>query len=335
MDERKMRVLDAIINSYIHTNQPVGSRTISKEYDLGVSSATIRNEMADLEDLGYLIKPHTSAGRIPSDKAFRYYVDEIINNRSRNAKLDFPVDWSFVKEARTPKETYRRAARLLADTTKLTSYVISPRKQDKKIKFIEILSLAERIYLLLIIGNKGEVSKTIIKAKQSICQKDLSMISNFLNKEFENASAGDLQSRKFILFDEIAEYKNFIGEAIKAIRRFYEDLNSVEVFFDGITNILTYDEYRDLNKAKEFMKFFDDRENLLDIVIDSINDDYEILIGSENNHEIMKSSTLINFSFGSPMGQIGIVGPVRLDYPKLIKIVSGFAQVLTDIIDDI
>lgn len=334
MDDRKLQILKAIVDSYIHTNQPVGSRTLSKEYDLGVSSATIRNEMADLEDLGYLNKTHTSSGRIPSDKAFRYFVDEILSDFDFNDDVDYYLSKDLIGNFNSKSELYKNTAKLLADTTKLCSYIVTPKKEDKAIKYIELLSISENVALLLIIGNKGEVEKTLIKTKEKVSEETLDNISASLNRQLAGVELSSLDEVKLILKGEMINHEDFIKEVLLSCKNFYKKVTSVDVYYDGISNMLIYDEFQDIDRAFEFMKFLDDKNNFLDIVLNSIESDYEVVIGSENPNEIMKQSTLINFGFGSSFGQIGIVGPVRLNYPKLINMISGFAKSLSDIVDD-
>ena len=333
MDDRKLQILKAIVDSYIHTNQPVGSRTISKAYDLGVSSATIRNEMADLENLGYLNKTHTSSGRIPSDKAFRYFVDEILNGLDFK-DVNYNLSKDLIGDYNSQSELYKKTAKLLADTTKLTSYIVTPKKEDKAIKYIQLFSISENVALLLIIGNKGEVEKTLIKTKETVSEETLNKISESLNKQLSGVELSSLDEVKLILRGEMINHEDFIKEVLASCRSFYKKVKSVDVYYDGISNMLIYDEFQDFDKAFEIMKFLDDKDNFLDVILNSIDSDYEIVIGSENPYEIMKQSTLINFSFGSSFGQIGIVGPVRLNYPKLINMISGFAKSLSDIVDD-
>lgn len=331
MDKRKIDILDAIIDSYIDIPTPVGSRTISKDFNLGISSATIRNEMADLEDLGYLNKPHTSAGRIPSDKAYRFYVDhlqkkDLINYESEDG---FNV---LIKDVKSLDELFRNTARLLADVTNCTSFVISSKKPDTKIKFIELISLDSKTVLLLIVGNKGVVEKEIISLEKPISDEDLKIISENLNKEMMEIDFDKVSSLKVMLTGDMVYFRDFISEVIKRASSFNQKISEIKLYYDGLANILNYEEYWDVSKARELISYIENEDSILNMLNNmkyEENTDVEVLIGSENTDEIMKSNSIIRSTFRpefSGIGQIGIIGPTRMDYKKHIKTVKTFSD---------
>lgn len=341
MDKRKAEILDAIINSYIDLPMPVGSRTISKEFDLGVSPATIRNEMADLEDLGYLNKPHTSAGRIPSDKAYRFYVDQI--QQVKNLKLDVDQDLqkALFNKVNGLDDLFKNAAKMLADITNCTSYVISSKKPDTKIKFIELIGLVDYTVLLLIVGNKGVVEKEIINLDYIIPESDLKMISENLNKEIMGIDFEEVDRLKVTLTGDMAYHKEFISEIINRTSLFNQKISEVSLFYDGLTNILSYEEYWEVEKAREFMNFIESKSSILtmltDLEIDN-NIDVEVIVGSENIDKIMENNSIIRSTFrpkNRQIGQIGILGPMRMNYKKNIENVKIFSDNLAFAIDEI
>ena len=340
MDKRKVEILDAIINSYIDLPTPVGSRTISKDLNLGVSSATIRNEMADLEDLGYLNKPHTSAGRIPSDKAYRFYVDKIQSLQNPKTQIDENLKKMLFENVVNIDDLFRNAAKLLADLTSCTSYVISSKKPDTKIKFIELISLDDYTVLLLIVGNKGVVEKEIITLDYAISEEELKKISESLNKEMMGIDFDELSGLKVMLTGEMTYYKDFISDVIKRASSFNQRISEVRLYYDGLTNILNYEEYWDINKAREFMNFVENKDSILQMLKNLGNrneTDVEVIIGSENTNEIMKRNSIIRTTYkakNNQIGQIGIIGPVRMDYKKHIVTVKAFSENLAAALDE-
>lgn len=341
MEKRKIEILDAIINSYINLPNPVGSRTISKDFDLGVSSATIRNEMADLEDLGYLNKPHTSAGRIPSDKAYRFYVDKIQSKKKPYKEINSDLQKLLFENVTDLDDLFKNTARLLAEITSCTSYVVSSKKPDTKIKFIELISLNEYNVLLLIVGNKGVVKKEIIVLDYKISEESVKMISEELNKEMMNIDFEEINGLKVTLTGDMTYYKDFISEVIKRASSFNQKISEVSLYYDGLTNILNYQEYWNIEKAREFMSFIEDKEAILKMLkgLEDNRDSYdvEVIIGKENRDELMKQNSMIRALYkpkNNRFGQIGIIGPVRMDYEKHIKTVKEFSINLAYAIDE-
>ena len=331
MDKRKIDILDAIINSYIDIPTPVGSRTISKDFNLGISSATIRNEMADLEDLGYLNKPHTSAGRIPSDKAYRFYVDNLQKAYNENIE-DTELQKLMFKDVNSLDDVFRNTAKLLADVTNCTSFVISSKKPDTKIKFIELIGLDSKTVLLLIVGNKGVVEKEIMSLDKPISDEDLKMISENLNKEMMEIDFDKISGLKVMLTGDMVNFRDFISKVIKRASSFNQRISEIKLYYDGLANILNYEEYWDINKARELMSFIENEDSILNVLNNTENKDntdVEVLIGSENTNEIMKGNSIVRSIYRpeiSGIGQIGIIGPTRMDYKKHIKTVKTFSD---------
>lgn len=339
MDKRKEDILDAIIRSYINLPEPVGSRTISKDYNLGVSSATIRNDMADLEDLGYLNKPHASAGRIPSDKAYRFYVDNIGNSIVNKEEINKELQKLFFKDALNLDDLFRNAARLLAEITDCTAYVISSIKADTKIKCINLVALDEMTALLLIIGNKGVVEKEIISVDFYVNEEILFKISACLNEVLSGMDFDKVSSLKIRLNGEMTQYREFISEIIRRASIFNQRISEVKFYYDGLSNILNYEEYWDIEKAREFMNFVEDEDLVIKMLIDGVNDNgegVEVIIGSENRDQIMKGNSIIRSTYKADSlgpGQIGIIGPMRMDYESHINTIKTFSDNLTVAID--
>lgn len=340
MDSRKVQILNAIISSYIDLPIPVGSRTLSKEFDLGVSSATIRNEMADLEDLGYLNKPHQSAGRIPSDKAFRFYVDELSSHLlwDDNSPLAQELK-ERLQESRNISELFTDATHLLAQTTNCMAYLIAPRKPDTEIKRVNLIALGDATILLLIIGNKGIVEKHLLNIDKFISEEELALVESKLNEELSGLDFDKIEGLKIMLSGQMIAYSDFISQVIKRASKFNHRISSVEVYYDGITNVLNFEEYRDLDKARELMTFLEDKQSLFEMLNRNHSSaDLEVVIGCENDAPIMQGNSLIRSVYRPRAyleGSLGIIGPVRMDYNRLIQHVKLFSDTVAALIDEL
>lgn len=340
LDERKLKVLYAIINGYISSAEPIGSRTISKHCDLGVSSATIRNEMSDLEELGYLSKPHSSAGRVPSDKAYRLYVDELLKweKSQLDINLNNQIKEILAREQWEIEELIQNSAKLLSAITSYTSLVASPKMKASRVKHIQLVPIDDLGILMVMICDTGIVKNSIYKPEEPISLGQLNLISNFLNHKFRGLSIDEiLMQLDNDDFNEIYELRNIMIDLIPIINSSIEDLVSVDLYSEGITKILNFPEYRDIDKAKEFISFVEDKDLILDILSNtSTSNDIDIIIGSENIYAPIKDISIITATYkirGKTIGKVGLVGPTRMDYLNLIKTIKGFSANITEILN--
>lgn len=338
LDERKLRVLHAIINSYIDTAEPIGSRTISKQYDLGVSSATIRNEMSDLEDLGYLNKPHSSAGRIPSDKAYRLYVNEILKNK--NHKIDLrkkeEIKKILVSQSMEIDQLIQNAAKILSTLTSYTALAISAQLKDDKIKHIQLIPIDTRQILLVLVTTSGVVKNSIFRLNMDVPEDQIITLSNLLNDKLRGASLSQLNDHIFSsIIREMYDYKEVIDNIVPIISKSMEEIGAVDLYSDGVTKILNFPEYKDLEKAKSFISFIEDKDMVMTILGNNpISKDIEITIGNENTHEAIKDCSIITTTYkigDRTIGKIGIIGPTRMDYLKLVDTLHLFSANINEI----
>lgn len=341
LDERKLKVLNAIINSYIISAEPIGSRTISKKYDLGVSSATIRNEMSDLEDLGYLNKPYTSSGRVPSDKAYRLYVDTLINQikskNSLNNNIRIKVKKHLLKEVREIDQLIQNAAKILSGITSYTALALAPQFKQSTLRHIQLISIDNNKVLVVIVSDSGMVKNTIFRVENKVSEEQLSIISNFLNDKLKGLTLEEMSNEiDTVVFKEIYEFKNIIKNIIPIINQSMEEMESVELYADGITNIFNFPEYSDLAKAKTFLSFIEDKDSVANMMLNNTFKDFEISIGNENICEEIKDCSLITATYklnGKTIGKIGVIGPTRMDYITVISAVKLLSINLNEIID--
>jgi heat-inducible transcriptional repressor len=340
LDNRKLRILYAIINSYILSAEPIGSRTITKQYDLGVSSATIRNEMSDLEELGYLNKPYSSSGRVPSDKAYRLYVDEILKNKKYNIDLGKKnkIKKILISESREIEQLLQNSAKVLSAITSYTALAISPSLNGAKIKHIQLIPIDEMQLLMVLISDTGAVKNSIFRLNKAIPEEQVNTISNYLNHRLKGLSIDEIgEELSEGIMREIYEYKATIDKIIPIINQSMEDIDNVDLYSDGITKILNFPEYKDLEKAKSFISFIEDKDLVLDLLLNNpVSQDIEITIGNENIYDSIKDCSLITTTYklgDKTLGKIGIIGPTRMDYFNLINILQLFSVNITEIID--
>lgn len=336
LDERKMKILQAIIRNYLETGEPVGSRTISKYTDLNLSSATIRNEMADLEELGYILQPHTSAGRIPSDKGYRLYVDKMMEEKEREI--------GEMKEMLLEKEDkmdnlLKQVAKVLATNTNYATMITAPQIHRNKLKFIQ-LSKVDIHQLLAVIVVEGNVIKnTMLSIEQELDEETLLKLNILLNTHLNGLSLEEinlgmisaLKQQAGIHSDIVSDVIDAVAEAIRA----EEDL---QIYTSGTNNILKYPELADKQKASELINTFEEKKMLNELVQDSLSDEsstgIQVYIGDETPVQSMKDCSVVTATYEleeGMKGTIGIIGPKRMDYDKVVDTLKTMMHQLDDL----
>lgn len=340
LDERKLKVLYAIINSYIISAEPIGSRTLSKHYDIGVSPATIRNEMSDLEELGLLNKPHSSAGRVPSDKAYRLYVDSLLNlnNISIDEEKKQKVKSILFSESQEVDQLLQTSARVLSEITNYTALVISPHLENSRIKHIQLLQVSSNQILLVIVNNSDIIKSTIFKVDSPTSSNQLNTISNFLNEKLNGLPLNKLKNvLNMGLLDELYEYKDLLNKVIPVLNESVYEAEDVELYYEGVARLLNYPEYKDINKAKTILSFIEDKDKVLEILLkENLGNEIQIVIGEENVYDQLKESSIVTATYsidGKTIGKIGLLGPTRMDYYNLINTLRLFSVNISEILE--
>lgn len=338
IDDRKIRILQAIINDYIRTGDPVGSRTIAKNYSLGIGSATIRNEMADLEDMGYLEQPHASAGRIPSSKGYRLYVDRLMDNQRLTVEEDLKIKQYIIDSAMLEVDKIvKQTSSLLSELTKLTCVIETPSVKKSFIKSIQLIKVDEHNLVSVFLTDTGLIKNHIMKLNGRVPEMEtLIRINQVINNRLVNLSIEEINLEVINnLKKDLGEYEEIFNAILPIL---YETLNaadSSEVFMEGTTNIFNYPEYNDIDKAKQMLSLFDDKESLMDLF--NPQDDITISIGDENYKPQAKECSIISaeYSFRDrPIGKIGLIGPRRINYSKVIAIMSEVIKELNNILNN-
>ena len=336
LSERKVKILQAIIRNYLETGEPVGSRTISKYTDLNLSSATIRNEMSDLEEMGYILQPHTSAGRIPSDKGYRLYVDTMMEQKDREIEEMKEV---MVQKEDKMDQLLKQGAKLLAVNTNYASMITTPTIHTNKLKFIQ-LSRVDVNQLLAVVVVEGNVIKNnIIHTAEELDDETLLKLNILLNTHLnglalEEINLGMISSLK----QQAGIHSEIVADVIDAIAESIHAEEDLEVYTSGANNIFRYPELADQQKASSIINTFEEKQLLTELVQENLSDDnntgIQVYIGEETPIQSMKDCSVVTatYELGEGMrGTIGIIGPKRMDYDKVI----GTLKTITHQLDDL
>jgi heat-inducible transcriptional repressor len=326
LSERKLKILQAIIADFIRTAEPVGSRTLSKNYDLGISPATIRNEMSDLEELGYLSHPHTSSGRVPSEKAYRLYVDEMMNKRELTEDEKNSIAVGLRSNMDELEGIVQRAAHILSEITNLTAFAMTPGKEQDTLKYINLLPVDEHTVVLMLVSESGKVSNTAVKMRTPASPENLELLAKTMTYTYRGKTLSEALTLDIIKTlnndsEAMAMLENTIAPSFM---KTLEDMLNVNLYMDGLTNIFSIPEYNDLDKAKMFMEMLNKKEDFTRTLINRDNG-VIITIGNENQDEYMHDCSLITATYhidGKLMGKIGVIGPTRMRYGEVTSVVE-------------
>ena len=338
LDERKLKILQAIIRTYLETGEPVGSRTISKYSDLNLSSATIRNEMSDLEEMGYILQPHTSAGRIPSDKGYRLYVDTMLEAKESEVNS---LREELEEKAGKIDDVLQQAAKFLATNTNYATMVSGPRYQTKRVKFIQITSVDEEHLLAVIVLDNNAVKNQMIRIEESIPDEMIVKLNFILNTTLNGLDVLEMNLAVIQqIKEQMGEHTQVIDSVLEIIGKTLVEQEDLEVYTSGATNILRYPELSDKSKAAEILNAFEEKQVMhhwLGLPEKGRGDDthdIQVYIGDETQVDSMKDCSMVTATYQiqeGVYGKIGIVGPKRMDYDKVVGTLNSLMSQLDDI----
>ena len=333
MDEREMRILQAIIDDYILTGVPVGSRTISKKYETGLSSATIRNEMSDLEELGFLDQPHVSAGRIPSAKAYRLYVDSLLQSGVIPDDSAESVLGHFSGRIHQMEDVIDHAARVLSSLTQYTAVVLSPKGMEPKLQTIQLVQISMGSALVVIVTDQGVIRDSVIRISPDVDGDTLYAISRTLTNELRGCTL----SEACRLLPELIRRMEGNDEVLRGLYGYFTEgqqtPRSTHVAIGGTSNMLNYPEYSDVDKARNFLSLMETRDKLAEIVRGNGELAFTVRIGPETGVPEMADCSIVTASYstrGGQQGTIGVIGPTRMRYSRVISILNMMGHQLTD-----
>lgn len=337
IDDRKIKILQAIINDYIRTGEPVGSRTIAKNYKFGVGSATIRNEMADLEDMGYLEQPHASAGRIPSSKGYRLYVDSLMEARGLSPEETLKIKTYLMDSAMLEVDKIvKQTTALLSELTNLTCVIEAPSVKRSFIKSIQLIRVDEYNMVSIFLTDTGLIKNHTMKIKSGVPDaKVLDTINEVVNRRLAGLSMQQINLEVINnLKKDLGPYEEIFDALLPLLYDALHAADLSEVYMEGTTNIFNYPEYNDIDKAKKMLSMFNDKNSVLGLIDPS--KEITIKIGDENKPEASECSIISAEYFikDTPCGKIGLIGPRRIDYSRIISILSTVLQELNYILNN-
>lgn len=333
LSERQLQILQAVINDYVQNAEPVGSRSISKKYNLGVSPATIRNEMADLEEMGYLTHPHTSAGRIPSDKAYRLYVNNLMEKRSLSLQEQESIAARLQADRDEFNATIRHAAELLSEITHLASFAMTPAINHDTLNFVKLLPVDERTVIMMIVAESGNINNTTLRVNVPYTAETLELISKTMTVHYKGRTIDEVLKDAIIedIGTDIEAMNLFRGNVRPSFVRTLEDMLNVNLYMEGLTNIFSIPEYSSIDKARDFIELFAKKEEFARKML-SRGDGVIVTIGEENS-DTMKDCSLITATYhvdGKLVGKIGVIGPTRMKYDEVTSIMEYLTNNLSE-----
>lgn len=342
LGERKKRILKAIIDEYIKNAEPVGSKSIATRGDINLSSATVRNEMSDLEELGYLEQPHISAGRIPSHAGYRLYVNELMNRYRLSIEEIEKINSTLMRRMRELERLLHDAGRVIAELTNYTSYAAMPSMAKSTVRKLDLVYVDEHTIIIILVTNTSLIKNKLLKTKTNVEEKTLVRIAVILNERFANLTIDritllDIERTKA----EAGSYGFIVSEVMDFVANVLGEEDMGDVYVGGVSKLLAHPEYHDPEKAQRIMDYISDERRFRPVARIKSNDkqgDLHIAIGAENQDEPLKDTSVIFGTYGMGgkfSGIIGVVGPTRMDYAKVAANLSYFIDGLNKLLREI
>ena len=339
LNERSQLVLHSIIESYIQSSEPIGSRTLSKSIGLSLSPATIRNIMSDLAELGYLVQNHTSAGRVPTDKAYRFYVNSLPPKSRVPEQIKQKISTVSNEQGTQVEEILAEAVRKLAELTNFASVVTKPKTSVSKLQRIELIRISDDRVLVILVTKAGVVRDKVIFVKESPSQELLNSVTTFMNEKFKNQSMEEIRNEIHqSMVENHDRYNDFLPHAIRLGKKVFEFDQPGEILIDGQMNLLLDSHFNEQSSVRLLIDAFDQKSEIMKILDDSMKQKgVRIFIGNENDFKQLKGCSLITASYRNKqnvLGSIGVVGPTSMDYKMIISMVDYTAKILTKTISE-
>ncbi|MBT2677436.1 heat-inducible transcriptional repressor HrcA [Bacillus sp. ISL-35] len=338
LTDRQVLILQVIVDDFIRSAQPIGSRSLSKKEEINFSSATIRNEMADLEDMGFIEKTHTSSGRIPSEKGYRFYVDNLLLPQKVNRSDMAAIKSIFAERIYELEKIVQKSAKILSEMTNYTSIVLGPAVKDNRLKKLQIIPLNKDTAIAIIVTDTGHVENRMFHFPTSIDPSDVEKMVNILNERLAGVPLTNLNSKIYkeiamLLRQHISSYDTLLNTIMDTLNMPAHE----KVFFGGKTNILSQPEFNDVEKIRNLMNMIEHEDNLYNLIRKNpagIN----VRIGTENDNSAMENCSLITatYSIGEEkLGSIAVLGPTRMEYSRVISLLqlisTDLSKVLTQL----
>lgn len=335
LDNRKLKILHAIIQTYLETGEPVGSRTISKYSDLKLSSATIRNEMSDLEEMGYIIQPHTSAGRIPSDKGYRLYVDHLMQEKDREVT---ELKELMIQRTDKMEQVLKQVVKVLANNTNYATMISAPQYHQNKLKFIQLSKVDEHQILAVIVAEGNVIRNKLIPIYEDLDTESILKLNILLNTMLNGKTIAEINLQMISSMKEQAGiHSNIISDVVDAVAEAIHSDEGMEIYTGGATNIFRYPELSDNGKASELIQTLEEKQMLAELVTETLSKEekgIQVYIGNETPVKSMKDCSVVTatYEIGQGLtGTIGIIGPKRMDYENVMSTLKTLMDQLDDV----
>ena len=337
MDDRKKKIMQAVTDDYINTAEPIGSRTIARRYDLGISPATIRNEMAELEDSGYLEQPHISAGRIPSQKGYRFYVDFIMRTKDVSEDEKLRIRRRLEERKRELDLVSEETARILAQLSSYAAFVLSPISRAAVLRRLELVQVDPQLVLVMLVVDPGFVRTHLVMTEGRLRPEQLAYINAYLNARLRDVPLSKIGlSLLREIKAELDEYNSILEVTLETIVEILDGRQGGAVFTDGQINILRQPDFKEAENAKRVFDLLAQDEAVSGLLVDTMNSgSIRIVIGRESSHPNMDVCSVVSAPYevdGVPVGAIGVLGPTRMHYGKVVAIVELVADHLGEIL---
>jgi heat-inducible transcriptional repressor len=340
LTKRDLQVLEAVVIDYLQSGEPVGSRTISRLYGLNVSPATVRNVMADLEEVEYLYQPHTSAGRVPTKKGLRFYLDKIMQSRALEQEERAAIRDAFHDSHADIKELLHLTSRVLSRFCKQAGVVLWPKLTVARLKHIEFIRLRAHQMMAIFVSRSGLVHHRLLDWEDDVNQDELDKYSRYLNELLQDVPLGQVKQR---ILDEMRKEKVLFDElylkALDISQRFFQStLDNSDVYIDGQTNLLNNPEFADVERMRRLLNAFEDKSRivrLLDMTLKT-SSGVQIILGPESELDELKEISLISSPYrrgDTLLGVLGVIGPLRMDYSRIIPVVEFTASLLSELME--
>lgn len=335
MDSRKQKILEAVVLDYIETAEPVGSRTISKKYNLGVSSATIRNEMADLEEMGLIEQPHTSAGRVPSDAGYRYYVDYLMAQSDIQEEARQMISRAIRDKRQQVGDVLRDSMKMLAEITNCTTVMMLDEKQGATLQLLQLLLVEPGKALMVIITEGDKIENRFLEIPDTMTKEDLDLVSMMINQNLRGLKVDDWQ-RNILenIFQNLTRQRQVVDCALEMLSSILDIQNKDrKIYLDGGLNMLSQPEFKDVNKVKHLLQSLEQQDVLAQLMEADSESGITVKIGAETGLDEVKDCSVIVASYkvkGETVGKVGLIGPTRMDYATAVAMLNAMAQTLED-----
>ena len=339
LDDRKWKIFNAIIKTYLETGEPVGSRTISKYADLNLSSATIRNEMADLEEMGLIIQPHTSAGRIPSDQGYRMYVDYLMEQKDKEVK---EMQNMMIQKQDRMESVLKQVVKVLANNTNYATMISAPQYHRTKLKFIQLSIISETQLLAVVVAEGNIVKNKMLNFEHGLNNEILLKLNILLNTALNGLAMEEINLGLITKLKEQAGiHSDVVSKVLDTVAETIQMDDEMEIYTSGATNIFKYPELSDSSKASELISAFEEKKELASLVAESMaqtsDTGIQVYIGNEAPIQNMKDCSVVTatYELGSGIrGTIGIIGPKRMDYEKVVDSLKTLKTQLDNVFED-